>query len=75
MKKEKIIIIVLIILNILIISSKEIIKVSKNQITSIEDKNITYTILQLDGVKITRVKMYKKTPFVEKTDKDKMQGE
>ncbi len=33
----------------------------------VEDKNITYTILELDGVKITRVKMYKNTPFQDKT--------
>jgi len=34
----------------------------------VEDKNITYTILELDGVKITRVKMYKNTPFIDKED-------
>ena len=38
----------------------------------VEDKNITYTILELDGVKITRVKMQKSTPFV---DKDEIQEE
>ena len=32
----------------------------------VEDKNITYTILELDGVKITRIKMQKNTPFVDK---------
>ncbi|MBQ8634879.1 cation diffusion facilitator family transporter [bacterium] len=32
----------------------------------VEDKNITFTILELDGVKITRVKMYKSTPFQDK---------
>ena len=31
----------------------------------VEDKNITYTILELDGIKITRIKMYKNTPFIE----------
>ena len=30
------------------------------------NKNITYTILELDGVKITRVKMHKNTPFQDK---------
>lgn len=34
----------------------------------VEDKNITYTILELDGIKITRVKMEKNTPFVDKTE-------
>ncbi len=38
----------------------------------VEDKNITYTILELDGVKITRVKMQKSTPFI---DKDEIQEE
>lgn len=38
----------------------------------VEDKNITYTILELDGVKITRVKMHKSTPFI---DKDEIQEE
>ena len=36
----------------------------------VEDKNITYTILELDGIKITRIKMYKNTPFVD-NKKDK----
>ncbi|MBR1617737.1 cation diffusion facilitator family transporter [bacterium] len=31
----------------------------------VEDKNITYTILEVDGIKITRVKMHKLTPFIE----------
>ncbi len=31
----------------------------------VEDKNITYTILELDGMKITRIKMQKNTPFTE----------
>ncbi len=31
----------------------------------VEDKNITYTILELDGIKITRIKMQKNTPFTE----------
>ena len=30
----------------------------------VEDKNITYTILELDGIKITRIKMQKNTPFI-----------
>ncbi|MBQ8476021.1 cation diffusion facilitator family transporter [bacterium] len=29
----------------------------------VEDKNITYTILEVDGIKITRIKMHKNTPF------------
>lgn len=29
----------------------------------VEDKNITYTILEVDGIKIVRVKMHKDTPF------------
>ena len=35
----------------------------------VEDKNIIYTILELDGIKITRIKMQKSTPFVDKDDK------
>jgi len=31
----------------------------------VEDKNITYTIIELDGIKITRIKMQKNTPFIE----------
>lgn len=34
----------------------------------VEDKNITYTILELDGIKITRIKMEKNTPFVDKKE-------
>ena len=34
----------------------------------VEDKNITYTILELDNFKITRVKMHKNTPFIDKED-------
>ena len=34
----------------------------------IEDKNITYTILELDGIKITRVKMKKETKFIDKEE-------
>ena len=34
----------------------------------IEDKNITYTILELDGIKITRIKMQKETPFIDKEE-------
>ncbi len=34
----------------------------------VEDKNITYTILELDGIKIMRVKMEKNTPFIDKTE-------
>jgi len=32
----------------------------------VEDKNITYTILELDGVKISKIKMQKSTPFADK---------
>ncbi len=32
----------------------------------VEDKNIKFTILELDNIKITRVKMEKSTPFVDK---------
>lgn len=35
----------------------------------VEDKNITYTILELDGIKITRIKMQKNTPFVDNDEK------
>ncbi len=31
----------------------------------IEDKNITYTILEIDGRRISRIKMHKETPFVD----------
>jgi putative hemolysin len=31
----------------------------------IEDKNITYTVLDVDGHRISRLKMYKETPFVD----------
>lgn len=31
----------------------------------IEDKNITYTILEIDGRRISRIKMYRETPFVD----------
>ncbi|MBQ4646779.1 MAG: cation diffusion facilitator family transporter [Candidatus Gastranaerophilales bacterium] len=37
----------------------------------VEDKNIKYTILELDNIKITRVKMEKDTPFQDKKDLDK----
>ena len=30
---------------------------------TVEDKNITYTILEVDGIKITRIQMKKETPF------------
>ncbi len=36
----------------------------------VEDKNITYTILALDGIKITRIKMVKNTPFIEAGEKE-----
>lgn len=36
----------------------------------VEDKNITYKILELDGIKIQRILMQKKTPFV---DSEKVQ--
>ena len=34
----------------------------------IEDKNITYTILEIDGRRISRIKMCKETPFVDATE-------
>lgn len=34
----------------------------------IEDKNITYTILEIDGRRISRIKMHKETPFVDSTE-------
>lgn len=34
----------------------------------IEDKNITYTILEIDGRRISRIKMCKETPFVDTTE-------
>lgn len=34
----------------------------------VEDKNIKYTILELDNIKITRVKMEKDTPFIDKLE-------
>ena len=34
----------------------------------IEDKNITYTILEIDGRRISRIKMHKETPFVDAQD-------
>ena len=34
----------------------------------IEDKNITYTILEIDGRRISRIKMQKETPFVDTTE-------
>lgn len=39
----------------------------------VEDKNITYTILELDGIKITRIKMQKNTPFTEKQENQEVQ--
>ncbi len=38
----------------------------------VEDKNIVYTILELDGVKIQRVKMQKNTPFINQDEKEKL---
>ena len=34
----------------------------------ISDKNITYTILEIDGRRISRIKMEKQTPFVDATE-------
>ena len=34
----------------------------------IEDKNITYTILEIDGRRISRIKMCRETPFVDVTE-------
>ena len=39
----------------------------------IEDKNITYKVLELDGRRISRITMHKETPFVdsaEQTEED-----
>ena len=36
----------------------------------VEDKSIKYTILELDNIKITRVKMEKNTPFVDKEEEN-----
>lgn len=36
----------------------------------VEDKNITYKILELDGIKITRIEMKKNTPFVDNDEKE-----
>jgi len=36
----------------------------------IEDKNITYTILEIDGRRISRIKMQKETPFINSTETD-----
>ena len=43
----------------------------------VEDKNITYTILELDGIKITRIKMQKNTPFIDNEENQniEIQGE
>jgi cation diffusion facilitator family transporter len=41
---------------------------------TVEDKNITYTILEVDGIKITRVQMKKETPF-KIVEKEEVQGE
>lgn len=37
----------------------------------IEDKNITYTILEMDGRRISRIKMQKQTPFVDVSEIEK----
>ena len=34
----------------------------------VEDKNIKYTILELDNIKITRIKMEKTSPFIDKME-------
>ena len=41
----------------------------------IADKNITYTILELDGIKITRIQMKKETPFIDKDAQVEIQEE
>lgn len=48
----------------------------------VEDKNITYTVIELDGIKIQRILMKKGTPFVDKeievetaTDEQELQEE
>ncbi len=37
----------------------------------VEDKNITYTILEVDGIKIQKIQMKKNTPFVDNLEKQK----
>ena len=34
----------------------------------VEDKNIKYTVLELDNIKITRIKMEKTSPFIDKME-------
>ena len=34
----------------------------------IEDKNITYTVLEMDNLRISRIQMKKTTPFIKKED-------
>ncbi len=36
----------------------------------IEDRNITYTVLDIDGRRISRLKMYKETPFLNKPENE-----
>lgn len=36
----------------------------------IEDKNVTYTILEIDGRRISRIKMHKESPFVDKEERE-----
>ena len=36
----------------------------------IEDKNITYKVLELDGRRISRITMHKETPFVDATEQE-----
>lgn len=36
----------------------------------IEDKNITYTILEIDGRRISRIKMHRETPFVDVAEQE-----
>ena len=36
----------------------------------IEDKNVTYTVLEIDGRRISRIKMHKETPFVDQSTEE-----
>ncbi len=41
----------------------------------IEDKNITYTILEIDGRRISRIKMHKQSPFVDKEIREALEAQ
>ena len=42
---------------------------------TIEDKNITYTVLEMDNRRISRIKMEKTTPFIKKSEIEKQAEE